>query len=87
MAGNPLRPGSIHAKTASQVQHRALTDRALVGETIPQQLIAQHPVHDQALPQGPLADHQLAHAQHRHGGLQDQRTWHDDFSPAIVDRR
>ena len=44
---HPLSAGHIHLVALGQVQNRALADAALERETIHDQIVAQHPIHDQ----------------------------------------
>ena len=46
MAGNPFSTSLIHGKTLDLMDHGALSDAALKTETVLQQPVAQHPVHD-----------------------------------------
>ena len=84
---HPVSPLLVHSIVAGQIPHRALANSALKSKTIAEQVVAQHPVHDQALPQGPITDHQFPGLEHPHRGLENQGPRHNDFGPSLVDRR
>ena len=69
------------------MNHRALPNAALKAEAVLKQAMAQHPINDQSLPQRPFTENEFIHAEHLHGGLQNQGPGHDDFGPSVIDRR
>ncbi len=86
MKSDALSAALIHGEALHLMDHRALTDAALEAETVLEQTVTQHPVDDQSFTEGPLAQRELVHPEHLHGGLQDQRARNDDLGAAIVDR-
>ena len=85
MGRHPFSAPLIHRKALHLMDDSALTNAALKAETVLEQSMAEHPIHDQSLAQGPFAENELVNAQHLHRGLQDQGPRHDDLGPAVVD--
>ena len=63
MAGHPLGPFTVHAVLVGLVKDGPPTNIALVAEAVHNQVVAQHPVHNQPFPQGLLAEHHLLEVQ------------------------